>query len=62
MYAYKITPSPIVHYSWYDGTYHADVCWHCYERSQILYQRLYQIDLTYQQKITNVDAMCAIHC
>ena len=31
-----------------------------YERTQSLYQQSYLIDLTYQKKITNVDAMYAI--
>ena len=31
-----------------------------YERTQSLYQQLYLIDMTYQNKITNVDAIYAI--
>ena len=42
-----------------DGTYHAYVCLHSYERSQILYQQLYRIDLTYQNA---GDEYCAIRC
>ena len=62
MDVWEITPSTSVHYSMaMVRTMRTSVCKiYIGERTQRLHQQFYRIDLTYQNKITNVDAMHAI--